>query len=98
MIKHIVLWKLKGSEQEKPAIKQRAKDGLEGLVGKIDGLRSAAVYTQLIGANGADMMLESVFEDEAALRRYKEHPAHLAVANTFVRPFIEQRLSADYVI
>ncbi|MEA4912701.1 MAG: Dabb family protein [Oscillospiraceae bacterium] len=97
MIRHIVLWKLK-ADADKAEVKNNVKAGLEGLVGQIDGLVSATVQTQLVEGSAADMMLDTVFSDEAALRGYKSDPKHLHVANTFVRPFVEQRLSADYEI
>ncbi|MEA5050636.1 MAG: Dabb family protein [Oscillospiraceae bacterium] len=97
MIRHVVLWKLR-ADADKASVKANVKTGLEGLVGQIDGLVSATVRTALVGGSAADMMLDTVFTDEAALQGYKNNPKHLQVANTFVRPFVEQRLSADFEI
>jgi len=44
------------------------------------------------------VMLDSIFESEAALKGYAVHPAHVAVANGKVRPFTETRLCLDYEI
>ena len=41
-------------------------------------------------------MLDSDLESEEALKGYQSHPAHVAVANTYVRPFTEVRLCMDY--
>ena len=41
-------------------------------------------------------MLDSTFTDEAALRAYAVHPAHVAVADSKVRPFTCLRTCLDY--
>ena len=41
-------------------------------------------------------MLDSAFTDEAALKNYAVHPAHVEVADTKVRPFTAQRLCLDF--
>ena len=37
-------------------------------------------------------------KDEAALKGYAVHPAHVAVANAKVRPFTQTRLCLDYEV
>lgn len=95
MVKHIILWKLK-SEHNNSDVKQGIKNGLEGLLGKIPGLVEISVQTASLVSSNADVMLYSVFEDEASLKGYATHPEHVYVANTFVRPFTETRLCLDY--
>jgi len=95
MVKHIILWKLK-SEHNNSDVKQGIKNGLEGLLGKIPGLVEISVQTASLESSNADVMLYSVFEDEASLKGYATHPEHVYVANTFVRPFTETRLCLDY--
>jgi hypothetical protein len=41
-------------------------------------------------------MLDSMFVDEAALKGYAVHPAHVNVADTKVRPFAQTRLCLDF--
>ena len=43
-------------------------------------------------------MLDSLFEDEAALKTYATHPAHVAVADGKVRPHTASRVCMDYEI
>ena len=43
-------------------------------------------------------MLDSTLESPDALKGYAVHPAHVAVADTYVRPFTEVRLCLDYEI
>ena len=95
MVKHVILWKLK-EEHNNVLVKQGIKDGLEGLMGKIPGLVEICVQTECLASSTADVMLYSVFEDEKALKEYATHPAHVFVANTYVRPFTQTRSCLDF--
>lgn len=95
MVKHIILWKLK-DEHNTAAVKQGIKTGLEGLAGKIPGLVEIRVQTEALASSNADVMLYSVFVDEAALKGYSVHPDHVYVADTFVRPYTQTRLCLDF--
>jgi hypothetical protein len=98
MVKHIILWKLKEnfSASEKENIKAGIKEGLESLKGVVPGLEEILVQTRGLASSNADVMLDSTFTDEAALKNYAVHPAHVEVANTKVRPFTEVRLCLDF--
>ena len=100
MVKHIILWQLKEeySESEKNDIKKGIKDGLEGLKGKIPGLLDIKVVTDGLNSSNADLMLDSSFEDETALKGYAVHPEHVAVANGKVRPYTANRVCLDYEV
>ena len=100
MIKHMILWKLKDeySAEEKETIKAGIKEGLEGLAGKIPGLLDIHVSTDFLESATADAMLDSTFEDEAALKAYAKDPVHNAVADSRIRPHVQTRLSADYIL
>lgn len=95
MVKHVILWKLK-DEHNNSTVKQGIKDGLEGLMGKIDGLLEIKVEINGLSSSNADVMLYSVFENEDALKNYAVHPEHVQVADTFVRPFTEVRMCMDF--
>lgn len=95
MVKHIILWKLK-EEFNTEEVKKGIKDNLEGLLGVIDGLTEIKVYTNGLASSNADVMLHSVFESEKALKNYAVHPAHVKVADTYVRPYTEVRLCLDF--
>ena len=97
MVKHIILWKLK-AEHNKTEVKNGIKQNLEGLLGKIPGLLEISVQTEGLASSNADVMLYSVFEDEASLKGYATHPEHVHVANTFVRPFTQTRLCLDFEV
>ncbi len=97
MIRHTILYTLKSeySPAEKNTIKQTAKTELEGLVGIIPGLLDLKVTICPIARSNADLMLDSFFENEDALLGYMTHPAHVRVADTYLRPFTDLRLCMD---
>ena len=98
MVKHVILWQLKDefSKEEKEKIKIDAKESLEGLMGKIEGLLEIKLTIVGLESSNADMMLDSSFESEAALKGYAVHPEHVKAADTFVRPFTKSRLCLDF--
>ena len=98
MVRHIILWKLKSelTDAEKQSVKAGVKAGLEGLLGQIPGMTAVTVRTEGLPSSTADMMLDTTFESAAALKGYKTPPAHVAVADGKVRPFVEVRLCLDY--
>jgi hypothetical protein len=98
MVRHLILWKLKDSlaADEKSQVLADMKEQLEGLVGKIPGLVSLKIVKNEMESSNADVMLDSVLESEVALKGYQVHPDHVAVANTYVRPFTEVRMCMDY--
>lgn len=98
MVKHIILWKLKEDIADKAIVKTGIKSGLEGLKGVVPGLVEIVVRTEGLASSNADVMLDSTFESEAALKGYAVHPAHVAVANGKVRPFTQTRLCLDYEV
>ncbi|MBO6270214.1 MAG: Dabb family protein [Clostridium sp.] len=100
MVKHIILWQLKEeySEEQKKEIRQGAKEGLEGLVGKVPGLLEVHVQTEMLPSSNADIMLDSTLTDAEALKNYAVHPEHVKVADTKVRPFTRSRTCIDYEV
>ena len=100
MVKHIILWNLKDefSTDEKTKIKNEIKVGLEGLQGKIEGLVEIKVQIDKLDSSTADLMLDSTFENEEALKFYSTHPEHVKVANEKVRPFTAVRSCLDFEI
>ncbi|MGN0114297.1 MAG: Dabb family protein, partial [Acutalibacteraceae bacterium] len=83
---------------EKEDIKAGIKEGLEGLLGKIDGLVDIKVVTNGLSSSNADLMLDSTFVDEAALKAYATHPEHVKVADDKVRPYTAVRSCLDFEI
>jgi hypothetical protein len=100
MVKHIILWTLKDelSKEEKETVKQGIKEGLEGLAGQIPGLTEIHVNINGLETSNADLMLDSTFTDEAALKAYSVHPLHVAVADGKVRPYTKIRSCLDFEV
>ena len=101
MVKHIILWTLNPelSEEEKATVKAGIKAGLEGLLGRIPGIRDIKVHIDgRLASSNADVMLDSTLESPEALKGYAVHPDHVAVANGKVRPYTVQRSCLDFEI
>ena len=95
MVKHVILWKLKDGINV-AEVKKGIKEGLEALQGKIPGLIDIKVYTEGLASSNVDVMLDSSFESEEALKGYAVHPEHVAVADGKVRPFTAERSCLDF--
>ena len=100
MVKHVILWQLKDelSAEEKINVKKEIKEGLEGLAGKIPGLLEIKVQIEGLASSNADVMLDSSFTDEEALKGYAVHPDHVVVADGKVRPYTKTRACLDYEV
>lgn len=101
MVKHMILWTLNPelTEEEKAKVKTDMKVALEGLQGKVPGLIEVKVHIDgRLASSNADVLLDSTLESEEALKAYAVHPAHVAVADTRVRPYTVQRACLDFEI
>lgn len=100
MVKHVILWQLKDELQaeRKEEVKTGIKKGLEGLQGQIPGLLEIHVQTEGLASSTVDVMLDSTFVDEDALKTYANHPAHVKVADEQVRPFTKSRACMDFEV
>jgi hypothetical protein len=96
MVKHVILWKVKDGVSLED--KLNAKSALENLNGKIEGLIDIKVQISPLPSSNADMMLDSTFESEEALKLYASHPLHVAAADGFVRPITKERTCMDYEV
>lgn len=95
MVKHIVMWKFKDSDEDKGQNIRKAKTGLENMAGKIAGLLSIQVSVNINPANEFDMVLETEHRNEEDLEYYQKHPVHMEAAQ-FVRSITEKRACVDY--
>lgn len=97
MVKHMVLWSFKEElkEAERKEAASRIKEGLEGLVGVVPGLKSAVVITNPISSSTHDLCLITELESEEDLKAYAVNPDHLKVAS-FVRSVTCNRAAMDY--
>jgi len=81
MLKHIVMWNLRGdSAEEKAQAVQLLKHRFESLRGQIPGLLHLEVGIDSSRVDYAcDVVLYSEFDSQASLDGYATHPAHLRV-------------------
>ena len=81
MIKHIVMWKVKGSTpEEKREGVRRIQAAFDGVVGVIPGLLALEVGADVSRIEYAcDVVLYSEFESRQALDSYATHPEHLRI-------------------
>lgn len=96
MVKHIVLWNLKEEYANDQEVVANLKKNLEGLVNQVAGLIDAVVVIDPIASSSRDLALITTLESEAALTNYATDPAHVYVADKYVRPFVKDRIALDY--
>lgn len=81
MIKHIVMWNVRGDTvAEKAAGVAKLKLAFESLRGKVPGLLNLEIGVDSSRIDYAcDVVLYSEFDSQAALDAYAVHPEHLRV-------------------
>jgi len=99
MVKHIIVWNFKEdmSVEEKQTAAAKIKAELEALQGVIEGLIEIKVEVEHLSSSSGELMLDSTFEDEAALKGYQVHPEHVKAAQ-FVRSVMGSRSCFDYEV
>lgn len=99
MIKHIVMWNLKGTTlDEKTDSIRKLKAAFVGLQAAIPGLMKLEIGTDSSSIDYAcDVVLYSEFESREALANYATHPAHLRVKHDLADLRIA-RYQVDYVV
>lgn len=78
MIKHIVMWDVRGdTPEEKQATARIIKTKFEALAAEISGLRLLEIGIDISRISYAcDVVLYSEFDSIEALEAYADHPAH----------------------
>ncbi len=100
MVKHVIIWTLKEEydQTRKEEIKKDIKTNLEGLVGKVPGLLEVKVIIDGLASSTGDLMLDTTLDSVESLQGYAKHPAHVAVADTYVRPYTAIRSCYDFEV
>jgi len=98
MIYHVVMWNFKEDVEESKKAKLQAEMAkhLEGLVGKVPGLLSAKFVAAPLRTSTHDMALVTTLEKAEDVKVYGNHPEHVAVADTYVRPYVCNRACLDF--
>lgn len=96
MIVHIVMLKFK--DEDKSSNILRVKDALDGLIGKVDELKSIEVGVNFSDeARAFDLSIYSTFESKDDLQAYAVHPEHLKVVDIIKSTTLESKV-VDYTI
>jgi hypothetical protein len=97
MVKHIVTFKLTGTDAERRQVAENFKAALEALPAQIDVLRSIEVGINENPAESWDVVLTAVVDTMADVEVYAKHPAHVAAAGLLAGHKAD-RACVDYVI
>ena len=97
MIYHIVMWNFKPEveEEKKAAIKADMAVNLKGLVGQVPGLLTVEFVENTIPSSTHEIALITTLEKAEDISVYATHPAHVHVADTYVRPYVCERACLD---
>lgn len=97
MIRHLVAWNYAEgfTPEQNRSNAEIMKKELENLKGKIEGLISIEVFIHPAGSSDADILLDSLFESEDALKAYNVHPEHVRVGTNYVKPVVQNRKCID---
>lgn len=98
MVHHIVMWNFKEevAEVDRPQIIQNMETALTGLVGQVPGLLTVKLVKQPLASSTHDIALVTTMEKAEDVAVYATHPAHVAAADTYVRPYVCNRSCLDY--
>lgn len=95
MVKHIVIFKLTGTPEERLDVATRFRDALLALPAQIPVLESMEVGINSNPAETWDVVLTAVVPTMADVDVYAKHPAHVAAADILTGHKAE-RACADY--
>ena len=100
MVRHIVAWNYADgfTEDENRKNVELMKKELENLKNLIEGIVSIDVMTNPMDTSDSDILLDSVFENEEALKAYTVHPEHVRVGTNFVKPVTKNRKCVDFFL
>lgn len=98
MVKHIVMFRLKGDENLRRDLALSFKQAIEALPAKIDGLDSVEVgINDGPDQSNAHIVLTALCPDYPALQAYSANPEHIKCVQ-IIKPYIELRTCVDYTI
>ena len=97
MIKHVVMFKFKGSPEERKDVATKFMEALVQLPCEIPQLKSIDVGINMNPSESWDLVLTATAESMEDVAIYSAHPAHQdAVA--IIAPFKEDRACVDYQV
>ncbi|SDB55532.1 Stress responsive A/B Barrel Domain [Pseudobutyrivibrio sp. YE44] len=98
MVKHIIIWTLQDKcfGPNLVTIKENMKSRLEALNGQIPGLQSIEVHTDCFSSSNGDVVMEAVFDDEDAVKSYKQNELRLEATKDVVVPFVDTTTHVEF--
>ena len=98
MVHHIVMWNFKAdvASENKMEIMKKMEEALSALVGQVPGLLTVKFVSNPIPSSTHEIALVTTLEKAEDIAVYATHPAHVAAADTFVRPYVCDRACLDY--
>ena len=97
MVKHIVMFKLQGTPQERRETALRFKDALDALPDQIDVLQSIETALNENPAEDWDIVLTAIVPTMEDVAVYAKHPAHGAAA-AIIKDVKQSRACVDYQV
>ena len=97
MVKHIVTFRLKGTDDERRKAAEAFRDALMALPSQIEVLRSMEVGINENPAESWDVVLTATVDTLADVDVYAKHPAHVAAA-AIIDPLKDARACVDYTL
>lgn len=97
MVKHIVMFKLKGTSEQRLKASQAFMEALIQLPDEIDCLISMEVGINQNPQETWDVVLTATIDSMENVEVYAKHPAHMAAAS-IIAPLKEERGCVDYTV
>ena len=97
MVKHVVMFKFKGTPEERHDVATKFMEALIQLPCEIPQLKSIDVGINMNPAEKWDLVLTAQAETMEDVAIYSAHPAHQA-AVSLIAPFKEDRACVDYQV
>lgn len=97
MVKHVVTFKFKGSDEERKAVASKFAEALIALPDEIEELISMEVGINENPAETWDLVLTATAASLEDVAKYSAHHAHVAAVQ-IIAPYKEDRACVDYTI
>ena len=95
MVKHVVMFKFKGTLTEKQEVAEKFKESLLKLPTEIPQLKSIEVGININPAETWDLVLTACADTLEDVKIYSAHPAHVAAVQ-IIAPHKEDRACVDF--
>lgn len=97
MVKHVVTFKFKGTDEESRECAAKFAEALIALPAQIDELKSIEVGINENPSETWDLVLTATADTLEDVAKYSAHPAHIAAVQ-IIAPYKEARACVDYTV